>query len=71
MHSLTVFFISILKAIRVRDLCKNRGKPYTPYIPPLWRPAPGKQSAKVFDYIDQEVGVLMYAAKQRQKMFTA
>ncbi len=39
------------------------------YLGRVLRPAPGKERAKVYDYIDSEVGVLANAAKQRRRAF--
>jgi superfamily II DNA or RNA helicase len=39
------------------------------YLGRVLRPAPGKDKAKVYDYIDANVGVLKAAAKSRQRVY--
>jgi superfamily II DNA or RNA helicase len=39
------------------------------YLGRVLRPAPGKQMAKVYDYVDKNVEVLMAAARARQKVY--
>jgi len=39
------------------------------YLGRVLRPAPGKEKAKVYDYVDVEVGVLMASAKTRQRVY--
>lgn len=39
------------------------------YLGRVLRPAPGKDRAKVYDYVDVNVGPLMAAAKARQAVF--
>lgn len=39
------------------------------YIGRILRPAPGKDRARVFDYIDERIGVLKAAARSRQKVY--
>jgi len=39
------------------------------YLGRVLRPAPGKGKARVFDYIDVNVGVLMAAAKKRRQVY--
>ena len=39
------------------------------YLGRVLRPAPGKKSAKVYDYLDVHVDVLMAAAKSRQRVY--
>jgi superfamily II DNA or RNA helicase len=39
------------------------------YLGRVLRPAPGKSKAKVYDYIDTNVGVLKASAKSRQKVY--
>ena len=39
------------------------------YLGRVLRPAPGKEKARVFDYIDVNVGVLMAAAKKRRQVY--
>lgn len=39
------------------------------YLGRVLRPAPGKDKAKVYDYIDHRVGVLRAAAKARQRVY--
>lgn len=39
------------------------------YLGRVLRPAPGKQRARVFDYIDVNVGPLVAAAKARQRIY--
>ena len=41
----------------------------TQYLGRVLRPAPGKSKAKVYDYVDEHVGVLRVAAKARQRVF--
>lgn len=40
------------------------------YMGRILRPAPGKKQAKVFDYIDVNVGVLRAAAQSRQRVYS-
>lgn len=40
------------------------------YLGRVLRPAPGKQRARVFDYVDRKVGVLAAAARARQRVYT-
>jgi superfamily II DNA or RNA helicase len=39
------------------------------YIGRVLRPAPGKKKAKIYDYVDVNVGVLKAAARARQKVY--
>jgi superfamily II DNA or RNA helicase len=39
------------------------------YLGRILRPAPGKTSAKVYDYVDQNVGVLAHSARGRQWIY--
>lgn len=39
------------------------------YLGRVMRPAPGKEKAKVYDYIDENVGVLRAAANSRQRVY--
>ncbi|MBW2090668.1 MAG: DEAD/DEAH box helicase [Deltaproteobacteria bacterium] len=39
------------------------------YLGRVLRPAPGKKRAKIYDYVDRNVGVLMASAKSRQKIY--
>ncbi len=39
------------------------------YIGRVLRPAPGKKQARIFDYVDVNVGVLVAGANARQKMY--
>lgn len=39
------------------------------YLGRVLRPAPGKDRAKVFDYVDQNVGVLVAAANARRRVY--
>jgi len=39
------------------------------YLGRVLRPAPGKQSAKVYDYVDKNVDVLLAAAHARQRVY--
>ena len=39
------------------------------YLGRVLRPAPGKEQAKVFDYVDNKVGVLAASAKSRQRVY--
>lgn len=39
------------------------------YLGRVLRPAPGKEQAKVYDYVDSKVGVLVTSAKARQKVY--
>lgn len=39
------------------------------YLGRVLRPAPGKDKARVFDYVDTKVGVLVNAAKKRQRVY--
>jgi len=39
------------------------------YLGRVLRPAPGKDKAKVYDYIDSKIGVLRAAAKSRQRVY--
>ena len=39
------------------------------YLGRVLRPAPGKEKARVFDYVDVNVGVLMTAAKKRRQVY--
>jgi superfamily II DNA or RNA helicase len=39
------------------------------YLGRVLRPAPGKDSARVFDYLDWQVGVLRNAAESRQRVY--
>ena len=39
------------------------------YLGRVLRPAPGKEQAKLYDYIDANVGVLQASAKSRQKIY--
>jgi superfamily II DNA or RNA helicase len=41
----------------------------TQYLGRVLRPAPGKSKARVYDYVDVKVDVLMTAARARQKVF--
>jgi superfamily II DNA or RNA helicase len=41
------------------------------YVGRVIRPAPGKRGAKVFDYVDANVGVLKHSAKERRKVYDA
>ena len=41
------------------------------YLGRVLRPAPGKDKATVFDYQDVNVGVLMNAARARQRVYTS
>jgi superfamily II DNA or RNA helicase len=40
------------------------------YLGRVLRPAPGKDRARVFDYVDKKVGVLVAAAKTRRRVYT-
>lgn len=39
------------------------------YLGRVLRPAPGKDKAKVYDYVDVNVGVLTVSARSRQKIY--
>jgi superfamily II DNA or RNA helicase len=39
------------------------------YLGRILRPAPGKSTARVFDYVDEHVGVLKAAAEARKKTY--
>ena len=39
------------------------------YLGRVLRPAPGKEKARVYDYVDVHVGVLVAAAKARQRVY--
>jgi superfamily II DNA or RNA helicase len=39
------------------------------YLGRVLRPAPGKQKARVYDYVDVNVDVLVVAARARQKVY--
>ena len=39
------------------------------YLGRVLRPAPGKEKARVYDYIDSRVGVLKASARSRQRVF--
>jgi superfamily II DNA or RNA helicase len=39
------------------------------YLGRVLRPAPGKEHARVFDYVDMEVGVLKHAARARARIY--
>jgi superfamily II DNA or RNA helicase len=39
------------------------------YLGRVLRPAPGKQRAKVFDYVDSNVGVLKASATARRRVY--
>ncbi|RXL60146.1 ATP-dependent helicase, partial [Citrobacter sp. AAK_AS5] len=39
------------------------------YLGRVLRPAPGKQKARVFDYVDVQVETLVKAAKARQRVY--
>ena len=39
------------------------------YLGRVLRPAPGKDKAKVYDYVDSKVGVLKASAKARQRVY--
>jgi superfamily II DNA or RNA helicase len=39
------------------------------YLGRVLRPAPGKDKAKVFDYVDEKVGVLKAAAEARRRVY--
>jgi superfamily II DNA or RNA helicase len=39
------------------------------YLGRVLRPAPGKQKARVFDYVDVEVETLVRAASARQRVY--
>jgi superfamily II DNA or RNA helicase len=39
------------------------------YLGRVLRPAPGKDKAKVYDYVDEEVGVLKAAAEARRRVY--
>jgi superfamily II DNA or RNA helicase len=41
-----------------------------PYMGRVLRPAPGKDQARVFDYVDINVGVLKSGAKARQRIYS-
>jgi len=41
------------------------------YLGRILRPAPGKEKAKLFDYVDINVATLKNAAKARQKVYNA
>lgn len=41
----------------------------TQYLGRVLRPAPGKKKARIFDYVDNHVGVLKASAKGRQRVF--
>jgi superfamily II DNA or RNA helicase len=41
----------------------------TQYLGPILRPAPGKDKAKVYDYVDVNVGVLVASAKARERVY--
>ena len=41
----------------------------TQYLGRILRPAPGKDTAKVYDYVDAHVGVLKASARARQRVF--
>lgn len=41
------------------------------YLGRVLRPAPGKERARIFDYQDRNVGVLMNAARARQRVYQA
>jgi superfamily II DNA or RNA helicase len=41
------------------------------YLGRILRPAPGKNKAVVYDYVDVNVGILKTAAKSRQKVYTS
>ncbi len=40
------------------------------YLGRVLRPAPGKEKAKLFDYVDVNVGVLIASAKSRKRIYT-
>jgi superfamily II DNA or RNA helicase len=39
------------------------------YLGRVLRPAPGKETVRIFDYQDRQVGVLMSAARARQRVY--
>ena len=39
------------------------------YLGRVLRPAPGKEKALIYDYVDENVGILRAAAKTRQKVY--
>ncbi len=39
------------------------------YLGRVLRPAPGKEKARIYDYVDEHVGVLVSAAKSRQRVY--
>jgi superfamily II DNA or RNA helicase len=39
------------------------------YLGRVLRPAPGKQKARVFDYVDVQVETLVKAARSRQRVY--
>lgn len=39
------------------------------YLGRILRPAPGKEMAKVYDYVDQNIGVLANSARGRQRLY--
>jgi superfamily II DNA or RNA helicase len=41
----------------------------TQYLGRILRPAPGKKKAKLFDYVDNLVGVLEHSAEARQRVY--
>lgn len=42
----------------------------TQYLGRVLRPAPGKDHATIYDYVDSQIGVLAASARARQKVFT-
>jgi superfamily II DNA or RNA helicase len=39
------------------------------YLGRVLRPSPGKQNARVYDYVDRHVTVLVNAAEARQRVY--
>jgi len=39
------------------------------YLGRVLRPAPGKDHARIYDYVDENVGVLRTAARTREKVY--
>lgn len=39
------------------------------YLGRVLRPAPGKNKARIYDFVDENVGVLLASAKQRQRVY--
>lgn len=62
------FDCSILQTLFLATPIKFNGR-IIQYIGRILRPAPGKDRATIFDYLDENVGVLAASAKSRQRLY--